>query len=228
MLGISYLANSCLYSRFWADGQIESHRCLRVHVECCRLENGRLSQMATLKFFYFGKENIIMAVSKDILTVSMSVLLLISLSCAKKRDEPSKAGSDKPSIKSFGTPETYYGDPDRIGELKKAVMYFVREQKWQDAETTLRIIIDSNQKHNDKKGLVNNYCFLGLILRMQGKQEQELDSYKRELEIARSLLPREPAWECDALINMGGVQLLMGERSFGPWLACFPCVHKSL
>lgn len=152
-----------------------------------------------------------MAVSKHILIISISVFLSISLSCAKKRDESSKAGPDKPSTKSFGTPETYYGDPDRIGELKKAVVYFVREQKWQDAETTLRVIIDSNQTHNDKRGLVNNYCFLGLVLRMQGKQEQELDSYKRELEIARSLLPREPAWECDALINMGGVQLLMGQ-----------------
>jgi len=96
-----------------------------------------------------------------------------------------------------------------VDELKKALMYFFREQKWQDAETTLRIMIDLNQKRNNKKELAENYCLLGFVLRKQGKQQQELQAYKQELEIARGLSPRDPSLECDALINMGGVQVSM-------------------
>ncbi len=103
----------------------------------------------------------------------------------------------------------YYGDPSRVGELKKAAMYFMREQKWQDAETTLRVIIDSNQKHNDKRGLVSNYSLLGFVLRKQGKQQQELQAYRQELETARNLSPHDPYLECNAFIDMGGAQISM-------------------
>jgi len=104
----------------------------------------------------------------------------------------------------------YYGDSARVGDLKGAVLYFMRNERWQDAEVAMRAIVDSNKKHGDMKALVNNYCVLGLTLKMQLKHEQELTAYEQELRLARALSAFDPASECDAWLGMASAQVAMG------------------
>jgi len=120
-------------------------------------------------------------------------------------------GCDKREDESPNGDGIYYGDPTRVGELKQAVLYFMRNDQWEDAETTMRTIINSNVEHDDRRALVNNYSILSLCQKMQGKSEQALVASRQELKIARTLSPAEPASECEALLNMASAQLMLEE-----------------
>ena len=144
---------------------------------------------------------------------TVAVLLGLSTGCSKQDQRSGIAPSNGGVSQGSQAGGIYYGDPTRVGELKNAVLYFMRNEQWQDVETTMRVIIDSNQKHGDTKALVNNYCVLGLALKMQGKHRQELFVYEQELQLAKTLSPSDPASECDAFLNMASAQVMLQRLS---------------
>jgi len=128
-----------------------------------------------------------------------------SLSGVSESDQATGEGS-----KSSGV---YYGDPARVGDLKGAVLYFMHNDRWQDAEATMRAIINTNEKYGDTKALVNNYSILGLTLKMLRKHDQELAVYEQELRLAKTLSPSDPASECEAWLDLASAQVALGSVS---------------
>lgn len=148
------------------------------------------------------------------ITRLLMLLVICGFIACGKRDTPdSKTDREASSERTSQKGSVYYGESSHIGDLKNAVMYFMRNNQWEDAETTMRQIIYLNTKHGDTEALVSNYCVLGLTLQMQHKPKQALQAYQQELQIARTISPVDPASQCDAFLNMASAQIMLEELS---------------
>ena len=148
---------------------------------------------------------------KKLLSVSLAVSMATILLSGCDVADSSRSNNDNSASMAANDPFTsnpdgtgYYGDTNVVNFLPNAMNYFLRNKKFQDAETTARLIIEKNLEHGDKRGAINVYFPLKVALQMQGKLEQTISASDEQLKLALALLPRNPMIECNIYIDKGG------------------------